>query len=229
LTVPREHYLQQLNHLDDQVCELGELVAITIGRCIDALQGLDAGEAQRLIDADAEIDARRHAAEDEAVVLIATQQPTAGDVRLLTGILIIVSELERIGDYCEGIAKLTLRMAAEPVHAPLRDLNAMAELTQSLLRRALKAHRERDVEQAATVWLEDDRVDELYAQVFRRMILEMTTDRSSIRLGTYLLWVAHNIERMADRVTNIAERTAFVVNGDVADFRDRLRGQTMPA
>jgi phosphate transport system protein len=82
---------------------------------------------------------------------------------------------------------------------------------------------------AASVWLEDDRIDELYAQVFRRMILEMTTDKSSIRLGTYLLWVAHNIERMADRVTNIAERTAFVATGDVDAFRDRLRGQTMPA
>lgn len=224
----REHYLQQLHDLDDEVCKLGELVVATIGRCVEALQALDAAEAQRLIDADSEIDARRYAIENESVIIIATQQPTAGDVRMLTGILVIASELERIGDYCEGIAKLTLRMAAEPVHGPLRELNTMAERTQELLRRALEAYRDRDIEAAAGVWIEDDRIDELYAQVFRRLILEMTTDRTSARLGTYMLWVAHNIERMADRVTNIAERTAFVATGDVAAFRDRLRSQTMP-
>ena len=224
----REHYIQRLHDLDDRVCELGELVAATIGRCIDALEGLDAAEAQHLIDADSEIDSRRYAIENEAVVIIATQQPTAGDVRMLTGIISIASELERIGDYCEGIAKLTLRMAAEPVLGPLRDLNTMAERTQDLLRRALKAYRERDVEAAGAVWMEDDIIDDLYAQVFRRLILEMTTDKISARLATYLLWVAHNIERMADRVTNIAERTAFVATGDIGAFRDRLRSQTMP-
>lgn len=224
----REHYIQRLDALDGQLFELGELVATTIGRCIDALQGLDAAEAQRLIDADSEIDARRYEIENEAVLIIATQQPTAGDVRLLTGILTISSELERIGDYCEGIAKLTLRMAAEPVQGPLRDLNAMAERTQDLLCRALRAYRDRDIEAAASVWLEDDVIDDLYAQVFRRLILEMTTEKTSARLGTYLIWVAHNIERMADRVTNIAERTAYVATGDIATFRARLRSQTMP-
>lgn len=224
----REHYLQRLNDLDAQVCDLGERVAATIGRSLEALQALDVAEAQRLIDADTEINAQRYGIENEAVVIIATQQPTAGDVRMLAGILTIASELERIGDYCVGIARLTLRMAAEPVHGPLRELNTMADLTQDLLRRALRAYRDRDVEAAAAVWMEDDRVDELYNQVFRRVILEMTVDKATIRLGTYLLWVAHNIERMADRVTNIAERTAFVATGDVGAFRDRLRSQTMP-
>jgi phosphate transport system protein len=224
----REHYELLLRELDSQVLELGETVASTIAQSIDALENLDVDLAQQLIEADGQIDQRRYDIESQALLLIATQQPMAGDLRTVTAILTIATELERMGDYCEGIAKLTLRTASEPMAIPVTDVRAMALLTQRLLVTALEAYRDRDVNAAGVVWARDDEVDALYEQVFRSMIAGMIADRSTIRSRTYMMWVAHNIERMADRVTNIAERIAFVVNGDVAAFRDIQRSQTIP-
>jgi phosphate transport system protein len=226
--MPREHYDSQLKELDARVLEMGDLVAHTIAQCVDVLESLDVDAAQQLIEADNQIDQQRYDIENEALLLIATQQPLAGDLRVVAAILTIATELERIGDYCEGIAELTLRMASEPVAITGSDIRSMALFTQRLLRQSLEAYRDRNVEMAGEVWTEDDNVDRMYEQVFRSMIAGMIADRSTIRSRTYLLWVAHNIERMADRVTNIAERVSFVVTGDVAAFRDRLRSQTVP-
>ena len=224
----REHYNDLLRQLDEQTCALGDLVVQTIRECVITLDALDAGRAQALIDADTRIDELRHAIESQVVLLLATQQPMAGDLRLLVSMLSISTELERIGDYCEGNAKLVLRMAAEPVNGSLNDIRTMAQVTEELLLQTLQAFRLRDVELAGEVWLRDDEVDALYQQVFRRVLLEMVTDRATVRVGTYLLWVAHNFERMADRVTNIAEQVAFAVTGDVGVFRERLRSQSVP-
>jgi phosphate transport system protein len=225
----REHYDALLRQLDGQVLKLGDLVADTIGRCVESLEDRNVELAQRLIAADSLIDESRYDVENQALVLIATQQPLAGDLRTITAVLTIATELERIGDYCEGVAALALRMAADPVEGPLTEIRAMGTITQQLLLQALDAYRNRDVDAAGEVWMQDERVDDLYEEVFRKMLAEMSADRATIRRGTYLLWVAHNIERMADRVTNIAERIAFVVTGDVAAFRDKLRAQMLPA
>lgn len=225
----REHYQELLRQLDAQVIVMGEMVERSIADCMEALEQADAGRAQELVDADAQIDQQRYAIENQALVVIATQQPMAGDLRTLASILTIVTELERIGDYCEGIAKLTLRMVAEPVQGPMLDLQAMATITRQLLRQAMQAFAARDVEAAGDVWRQDDDIDALYEQVFRRTLLNMVTDKTSVRTGTYTLWVAHNFERMADRITNIAERVAFVVTGDVALFRERMLAQTVPS
>lgn len=224
----REHFDALLRALDDQVMSMGNLVVDTIGLCMGTLEQNDVEMAQRLIAADSHIDKKRYEIENQALLLIATQQPLAGDLRLVVAILTIATELERIGDYCEGIAKLTLRMAAEPVPGPSPDMRSMAAITQQLLRQALQAYKERDVEMAGEVWNQDDTIDALYEEVFRNMLAEMVVDRTTIRRDTYLIWVAHNIERMADRVTNIAERVAFIATGDIAGFRDRLRAQTLP-
>lgn len=225
----REHYDVMLRRLDEGVIELGELVAATIGRCIDALDRGDAAAAQRLIEADDAIDDRRYEIERAALLLIATQQPLASDLRNIAAILTIATELERIGDYCEGVAKLSLRMAAETIDAPMNDIRAMARITEELLRRSLRAFGERDLAQAGAVWRQDDEVDSLYGRIFQQLIAEMVQHQETVRGGTYLLWVAHNIERMADRVTNIAERVAFVVTGDVGAFRDQQRAQSVPS
>lgn len=224
----REHYDAMLRALDDQIIELGELVASTIESCVDALDSGDVVAAQRLIEADNEIDDKRYEIERAALLLIATQQPLAGDLRNIASILTIATELERIGDYCEGIAKLSLRMAAETIDVPMVDIRRMATITERQLRRALVAFKERDLEAAGAVWSQDDEVDSLYGEVFQKLLAEMVQDRETVRGGTYLLWVAHNIERMADRVTNIAERVAFVVTGDVGAFRERQRAQSVP-
>lgn len=224
----REHYDRLLQELDGAILQMGDLVADTIAACMSALEHRDVAHAQQLIEADTLIDDKRYDIENQALLLIATQQPLASDLRTVAAILTIATELERIGDYCEGIAKLTLRMAAEPVLGPLANIQSMAGITQRLLREALQAYRNRDIEAAAAVWLQDDEVDGLYERVFREMVGAMVADPNTVRRGTYLLWVAHNLERMADRVTNIAERVAFVVTGDVASFRDRLEAQTLP-
>src|SRR5579872_2295939 len=209
----REHYEALLQQLDQKILDMGDLVADTIGRCVDALNRQDAELAQNLIAADSRIDGERYDVENRALILIATQQPLAGDLRLVAAILTIATELERIGDYCEGIAKLTLRMAAEPVQGTVSDIQTMADVVQQLLRQVLQAFKERDVEAAGEVWMQDDKVDALYEEVFRTLIADMSKNRAHVRRGTYLLWVAHNLERMADRVTNIAERVAFIVSG----------------
>ena len=224
----REHYLNLLRELDDAILDMGDSVAITIASCIEALEQRDIVRAKQLIEADSRIDAERYGIENQALLLIATQQPLASDLRTIVSILTIATELERIGDYCEGIAKLTLRMAAEPELGPLSDIRSMSQITQRLMGQSLEAYRNRDVEAAGKVWMQDDEVDALYEQVFREIIAEMAADPNTVRRGTYLLWVAHNLERMADRVTNIAERVAFVVTGDLATFRNALSAQTLP-
>ncbi len=224
----RERYDAMLQELDDQVLELGELVATTIESCVNALDTRNAAAAQRLIEADNRIDDKRYEIERAALLLIATQQPLAGDLRNIASILTIATELERIGDYCEGIAKLSLRMAAETIDVPMADIRRMSTITERLLRRALVSFKERDLEAAGAVWSQDDEVDSLYGEVFQKLLAEMVENNETVRGGTYLLWVAHNIERMADRVTNIAERVAFVVTGDVGAFRDHQRAQSVP-
>lgn len=224
----REHYIKQLQDLDTAILEMGDLVAETIGASVNALEQRDVVQAKRLVEADSRIDDRRYDIENRALLLIATQQPLASDLRIIAAILTIATELERIGDYCEGIAKLTLRMAVEPALGRLSDIRTMTGITQRLLRKVLQAYQQRDLIAAGEVWMQDDEVDALYEQVFRELIAEMADDPSTVRSGTYLLWIAHNIERMADRVTNIAERVAFVVTGDVTTFREGLEARTLP-
>lgn len=224
----RAHYDRQLEALDDHLMAMGNLVADTMSAAVDALKRNDAAEEQRLIASDNAIDDMRYDIEREALVLIATQQPLARDLRAVSAVLTIATELERIGDYCEGIAELGLRMASEPVSLSLDEIHTMTDVTQRLLRKVLTALQNRDLDLAAEVWKADDQVDELYEAVYRKMIVDMIADPSKVRQGTYLLWIAHNIERMADRVTNIAERVAFIVTGNVAAFRAELVAQTFP-
>src|SRR5205807_1609633 len=152
--------------------------------------------------ADSHVDDMRHDIDERAFLLIATQQPAASDLRVIMATWIVAGELERIADYCSGIAKLTLTMAQEPVEGTTDEVKAMSEVTRTLLDRALTAFRDRDVEAATQIWQEDDEVDDLYQEIFKRQIDDMARDRHHVRIGTYMLWVAHNVERMADRVTN---------------------------
>lgn len=224
----REHYDALLRQLDEEILQLGDLVSLTIVRSVDVLDRRDAAGAQQLIQDDNEIDRRRYAIERDALLLIATQQPLAGDLRTVAAILTIATELERMGDYCEGIAELTLRLAGEQVDLPLGDIRVMSGLTTRLLREVLQAYQKRDLAAAGEVWRADNEVDDLYERIYHDLLREMVRDRSAVRRNTYLMWIAHNLERIADRVTNIAERVAFVVNGDVETFRHEALAQTPP-
>lgn len=224
----RAHYDQLLDQLDAAVADFGDDVIEAVNAGMSALCRRDIQDAARVIEADDALDRKRHHIEEQCLTIIATQQPAARDLRTLTGTLSIATELERIGDYSEGIAKITLRMAGEPASISFDEVREMSARTVSLLRDALQAYRERDMNRAADVWSGDDEVDSLYQDVFRDVIAGMVADPSTVREGTYLLWVAHNLERMADRATNIVESVAFIVTGDTEAFRSAALARVSP-
>ncbi|MBV8083555.1 MAG: phosphate signaling complex protein PhoU, partial [Chloroflexi bacterium] len=180
---------------------------------IDALKRRDTAAADQVAARDSEIDNMRYEIEESCVELFATQNPVARDLRVITSALIVANELERMGDYAEGICKLTIKMAGEPPLKPLIDIPRMADLAQSMLKRALKAFVDRDLPAARQIWHEDDVLDALYQQILRELLSYMLEQPSAVTRATYLLWVAHNLERIGDRVSNIAERVAFMTTG----------------
>jgi phosphate transport system protein len=210
----RTHYHQQMQQVRGEILLMGSMVAKSIERAVEALRTHDTELAQRVIDADRDIDERHYALEETTLTIIATQQPMARDLRGLAASLFIVGELERMGDYAEGIAKIAILMAEQPPLKPLIDIPRMTSIAIDMLHRSLDAYMESDLEACRAIWHQDDDVDGLYNQVYRELLTFMIGDPSTIERATHLLWAAHNLERIADRVTNICERTAYVITGD---------------
>ncbi|MBI4497748.1 MAG: phosphate signaling complex protein PhoU [Chloroflexi bacterium] len=209
---------QALRHLQDDILVLGSMVDKQLDRSIEALKRLDTEAARRIAHDDIEVNRKRFQIEDRAIQLIATQQPMARDLRTIVAVLIIAEELERMGDYAEGIAKIILLHGDQPLLKPLIDIPRMAELAQDMLRRSLDAFLERDAVAARAIANEDDEVDALYNQVYRELLTYMFQDPTTFDRATWLLWVAHNLERFADRVTNICERVVFEVTGQMQEI-----------
>jgi len=174
--------------------------------------------ARRLIADDRLINEKRFAIEADTLILIATRQPMAGDLRILASVLEIAAELERMGDYAKGIANINLMIGEEPLVKPLIDIPRMAEKARSMLHRALEAFVQHDVDLAQAIPAEDDEVDALYNQVYRELITFILANPRNIEQANYLMWAAHNLERTADRVTNICERVIFTVTGEMAEI-----------
>ena len=199
---------------------LGGMVEEAIAASVESLRRQDLEAAQRVIDRDRQINEQRFAIERDTLILIATQQPMAGDLRVLAAILEITTELERMGDYAKGIAKICLMIGKEPLLKPLIDIPRMAEKARDMLHRALDAFMRRDVEEARAIPKEDDEVDALYQQIYRELITYILADPHNIEQANYLLWAAHNLERTADRVTNICERVVFTVTGEMMEMNE---------
>jgi phosphate transport system protein len=142
----------------------------------------------------------------------------ASDLRAILAVSNIAAELERIGDYTEGVARLALKLAGQPFIKPLIDIPRMAEESRRMLLTSLEAFARQDIESARQIGVADDTVDALYDQVFRELLVIMMEDPKTITQATYLLWVAHNLERIADRTTNIAERVIFMDSGRIVDL-----------
>ena len=211
--MPRSDFDRHLRLLEDDILMLGSMVEKAIAASLDALQRRDFDAAQEVIDGDDHVDNKRFEIEEKCINLIATQQPLATDLRVIIALLHITQELERMGDYAEGVAKIGIRMGDEPPLKPLIDIPRMADKSASMLRRSLDALVNRDVVAAQVVLNDDDEVDALYEQVYRELLTYMIEDPHTIRRATYLIWVAHDLERIADRATNIAERVIFLVTG----------------
>jgi phosphate transport system protein len=214
----RESFREDLKKLQDEVLILGEMVESALVESVELLRKQDVNGAERLIAYDQRINEKRFKMEEEALTLIATQQPMAKDMRTLAGVLEIVTELERMGDYAKGIAKICVLIGHEPLIKPLIDVPLMAEKTRSMLQRALDAFVRQDVELARKIPAQDDEVDDLYNQVYRELLTLIMSNPKNIDQATYLLWVAHNLERTADRVINICERVVLTETGELKEL-----------
>jgi phosphate transport system protein len=214
----RTAFHKKLREIQDDVLAMGSMVNKAILRSIEALKNRDLELAQQVVDDDRKVNRKRFEIEEKCVELIATQQPMASDLRIIVAVLNIITEMERIGDHAEGIANIAIMIGDEPPLKPLIDIPRMAEQTVDMLRRSLDAFVNRDAETARKISAEDDNVDQLYDQVFRELLTFMAEDPKTITRATRLIWVAHNLERSADRVTNICERVVFVVTGKMEEI-----------
>jgi phosphate transport system protein len=209
---------RELERVRSDILRMGSLVESAIERSIQALKNRDAELAQQVINDDAGINDLRYAIEEKCLQLIATQQPAAGDLRMVIATTHIAVELERMADHAEGTAVLVKRLASEPLLKPLIDIPAMSRIAQEMIHSALDAFVAYDAEAARRVACRDDEIDALYQQVFRELLTYMLEDARNIGKATYLLWVAHNLERIGDRVTNICERVIFMTTGQLQEL-----------
>ena len=214
----RTTFHKKLREIQDDILAMGSMAGKAILRSVDTLKDRDLEGAHHIIADDQQVNNRRFAIEEKCIELIATQQPMAVDLRTIVAILNIVTEIERIGDYAAGIGRVTILIGDEPPLKPLIDIPRMAEKTADMLRLSLQALVNRDIEAAKKIIAEDDFVDSLYDQIYRELLTFMVEDPRTITRATRLMWVAHNLERSADRVTNICERVVFIVTGKMEEM-----------
>jgi phosphate transport system protein len=226
MVMPRLGFDRDLQRLREDVVELGRMVQGSLVEAVQALEQRFLDKSRELVQYDRVINDKRVSIEYDCLVLIATQQPVARDVRMLAATIDVAGELERMGDYAKGIAKISLMIGDEPLIKPLVNIPRMAEKVAAMLAQALEAFRFDDVDKARSIPLQDDEVDALYNQVYRDLLDLIIADASVIDRATYLLWVAHNLERTADRVTNICERVIFTVTGIMEELGDTARGES---
>jgi phosphate transport system protein len=214
----RETFERELQRLQNEMLALATMVEDAITDSAETLKRRDMENSRRLIAQDRVINRKRFDIEADCLTAIATQQPMASDLRILAAILDITTELERIGDYAKGIARINLMIGENPLLKPLLDIPRMAERTRAMLHQALDAFVHRDVALAQAIPAQDEAIDDLYNQVYRVLMSYLITDPKNIGQVNYLLWAAHNLERVADRVTNICERIVFTVTGELVEL-----------
>ena len=215
---PRETLDRALQELLDEILVLGSMVEEAVKASVIALKQRDLSASEKIYAADDRINEKHFEIEDRCITLIATQQPMAKDLRTLAEVIEISTELERMGDYAKGVAKINILLGSEPLIKPLIDIPRMADLSTDMLHRSLSAFVARDVEAARKIPQEDDQIDGLYNQVYRELVTYMIADTSTIDRANFLLWAAHNLERLADRVTNICERTIYMATGEMREL-----------
>lgn len=214
----RETFDRHIQELLDEVLLLGYMVEYAVRKGVESLIERNFTASREVLRDDLKVNAKRYSIEHDVLTLIATQQPMARDLRLLAAVLEIITELERIGDYAKGIAHINILLGDRPLAKPLIDIPKMADLGLDMLHRSLIAFVARDAETARLIPIEDDIIDKLYNAVHKELLDIMIAEPSVIDQANYLIWAAHNLERLADRVTNICERIVFVVTGEIMEF-----------
>ena len=216
--MPRETLDTKLTQIKNEIYLLGSMVEQAILDSVDTLRTRDLKEAKRVYDEDNIINEKRYALENAIIILLATQQPFARDLRLLAAMLLVVNELERMADYAKGIAKINFKIGDSDIAIPVRDFQKMAEQGVSMLHRGLGAFIEQNPNLAVAIPEEDNIVDDLYNKIYRSTIENAIANPDNIDQANNILWIAHNLERFADRVTNICERTIFITTGELLEM-----------
>jgi phosphate transport system protein len=214
----RSVFEKQLGEVQEDMLVMAGMVQEAIAQSIEALKTRDVESARRIIANDVAINDKRYEAEEKCIELISLQAPLASDLRTIIAVLHITVDLERMGDHAEGIARIVLMLADEAPLKPYIDIPRMAQIAIEMMEGALEAYKQRDTALARRIIDRDDEVDELYDQLYRELLMFMIEERGTIQRATYLIWVAHNLERIADRVTNICERVVYLVEGKIHDL-----------
>lgn len=216
--MPRSYYTNELQQLRDDLLIMASMVYQQLSDAVTSLRTTDLELARRVIAQDNEINRRRFSMEDDTLTIIATQQPMAGDMRFLAGILEIISELERIGDYGKGVARITLMLGRDSGLTMPRQLSEMCDRALAMLRAAVDAFIAGDAEAARAIPQQDDTVDSLYNMTNMELVRFISAEPQKMPLANLYSWAAHNIERTADRATNICERTIYMVTGEMREL-----------
>ena len=214
----RTAYDREYAMIQDNLMRMSKMVDQAIARALESLQNRDQSLATKVIEEDEAINEIRFKIEEACLALIATQQPAAHDLRAVIAAMSIVIDMERMADHAAGIAKTVIRMGEEPLLKPLIDIPRMVKLARDMLSGSLRAFIEQDAESARSIASRDDEMDILYRAIFDELVEIMAHKPDSVERATYLLWCAHNLERIGDRVTNIAERVVFVSTGDMREL-----------
>jgi len=214
----RELFEKKIKQIQDEILLLGSMVEQVTLDSVKVFKDRDVAAVSALVEDDQNINDKRFAIENAILILMATQQPLAHDLRVLASMLIVTNELERMGDYAKGIAHNTMRIGNSNIPVPIRYIEKMADLAVSMLHRSLSAFINEDIKVAVTIPKEDDQVDALFNESYHSIVKTMIADPATIDESSLLLWVVHNLERFADRVVNICERTVFIKSGEMLEM-----------
>ncbi len=214
----RKLFTQKIQNIKDEVFLLGSMVEDAVEKSVQSLKQRDVHQAKKIYQHDIELNDKRFSIENAILIVIATQQPMARDLRQLASMLDVISELERMGDYAKGIAKVTIKLQNVVLDIPINEIERMAELAVGMLHKALTAFIGEDAQTASQIPYEDDAVDQLYEDIYHRSVNLIIDDPKNVDYSNLIMWVAHNLERLADRVTNICERTVFIATGELMEL-----------
>jgi phosphate transport system protein len=214
----RDTLNRQMSNIQDELLILGSMVEQAMVAAVDSLKIHNTTAAKDIFENDQVINDKRFAIENAILILMATQQPMARDLRKMAAMLEVNTELERMGDYAKGIAKVNMRLGSADINIPSFEITKMAELSVDMLHRALSAFISEDTSEALKIPKEDDQIDNLFNNAYTHIVNEMISHPETIDQMNLMMWVIHNLERMADRVTNICERTVFIATGELFEM-----------
>ncbi len=214
----RKLFTQKIQNIKDEVLLLGNMVEDAVVKSVQSLKTSDVRQAKQIYQQDIELNDKRFSIENAILIVIATQQPMGRDLRQLASMLDVISELERMGDYAKGIAKVAIKLQNVKLNIPIKEIEKMSELAVGMLDKALTAFINEDSQTASQIPYEDDAVDQLCEDIYHLAVNLMMTEPQNVDNANLIMWVAHNLERLADRVTNICERTVFVATGELMEL-----------